>query len=118
MDNISNGLGFGASSSDPKAAVMNQVRQEAAMTNARQLIEARSPFTLDISSLSNSKQKVNEHCFEKCVPKPGSSLSSGETTCFTQCMEKYMAAWNTVSRQYINRIQQEQGRSGGGGGIF
>ncbi|KAE9367789.1 hypothetical protein N431DRAFT_416656 [Stipitochalara longipes BDJ] len=101
MDNISNGLGFGASSSDPKAAVMNQVRQEAAMTNARQLIE-----------------KVNEHCFEKCVPKPGSSLSSGETTCFTQCMEKYMAAWNTVSRQYINRIQQEQGRSASGGGIF
>jgi hypothetical protein len=43
MDNISNGLGFGASSSDPKAAVMNQVRQEAAMTNARQLIEVRSP---------------------------------------------------------------------------
>ncbi|PMD18187.1 hypothetical protein NA56DRAFT_647977 [Hyaloscypha hepaticicola] len=101
MDNISNGLGFGASSSDPKAAVMNQIRQEAAMTNARQLIE-----------------KVNEHCFEKCVPKPGSSLSSGETTCFTQCMEKYMAAWNTVSRQYINRIQQEQGRSAGGGGLF
>ncbi|KAH8754474.1 Tim10/DDP family zinc finger-domain-containing protein [Hyaloscypha finlandica] len=101
MDNISNGLGFGTSASDPKAAVMNQVRQEAAMTNARQLIE-----------------KVNEHCFEKCVPKPGSSLSSGETTCFTQCMEKYMAAWNTVSRQYINRIQQEQGRSSGGGGIF
>jgi Tim10/DDP family zinc finger len=68
--------------------------------------------------LSNNKQKVNEHCFEKCVPKPGSSLSSGETTCFTQCMEKYMAAWNTVSRQYINRIQQEQGRSSGGGGLF
>jgi hypothetical protein len=41
MDNISNGLGFGSSSSDPKAAVMNQVRQEAAMTNARQLIEVR-----------------------------------------------------------------------------
>ena len=43
MDNISNGLGFGASSSDPKAAVMNQVRQEAAMTNARQLIEVHTP---------------------------------------------------------------------------
>ncbi|KAH6668850.1 Tim10/DDP family zinc finger-domain-containing protein [Halenospora varia] len=100
MDGMGNSMGFG-SSSDPKAAVMNQVRQEAAMTNARQLIE-----------------KVNEHCFEKCVPKPGSSLSSGETTCFTQCMEKYMAAWNTVSRQYINRIQQETGKSAGGGGMF
>ncbi|MCJ1364899.1 protein translocase subunit [Acarospora aff. strigata] len=94
MDSISNSLGFG-SSTDPKSTIMNQVRQEAAVTNARQLIE-----------------KLNEHCFEKCVPKPGSSLSRGEETCFTQCMEKYMAAWNTVSRQYIARIQQEQGRMG------
>jgi hypothetical protein len=39
MDNVSSSLGFSASS-DPKTAVMNQVRQEAAMTNARQLIEA------------------------------------------------------------------------------
>ncbi len=45
MDNISNGLGFGQ---DPKAAVMNQVRQEAAMTNARQLIEVGYTETLDL----------------------------------------------------------------------
>jgi len=101
MDNVSSSLGFGGSSSDPKAAVMNQVRQEAALQNAKQLIE-----------------KLNEHCFEKCVPRPGSSLSSGEQTCFTQCMEKYMAAWNTVSKQYISRIQQESGRGASGGGIF
>jgi hypothetical protein len=48
MDNISNGLGFGGSS-DPKAAVMNQVRQEAAMSNARALIEVGH-----ISSCSSS----------------------------------------------------------------
>ena len=68
--------------------------------------------------LLTHEQKVNEHCFERCVPKPGTSLSSGETTCFTQCMEKYMAAWNTVSRQYINRIQQESGKGAGGAGVF
>ncbi|KAI9880208.1 MAG: protein translocase subunit [Pleopsidium flavum] len=96
MDTINNSTGFG-SSNDPKTSIMNQVRQEAAVANARQLIE-----------------KLNEHCFEKCIPKPGSSLSRGEETCFTHCMEKYMAAWNTVSRQYIARIQQEQGRGGGG----
>jgi import inner membrane translocase subunit TIM13 len=118
MDNISNGLGFGAAS-DPKAAVMNQVRQEAAMTNARQLIEVWILPEMLRHFLLSSNQKVNEHCFEKCVPKPGSSLSSGETTCFTQCMEKYMAAWNTVSRQYITRIQQESAKGpGGGGGMF
>jgi import inner membrane translocase subunit TIM13 len=33
-------------------------------------------------------------------------------------MEKYMAAWNTVSRQYINRIQQESTKGAGGGGMF
>ncbi|KAL1643873.1 putative mitochondrial import inner membrane translocase subunit tim13 [Diplodia seriata] len=77
------------SSSDPKIAVMQQVRQEAAVANARQLVE-----------------KLNEHCFERCVPKPGTSLSKGEETCFTQCMEKYMAAWNVVSRQYVAKLQQ------------
>jgi hypothetical protein len=39
MDGVSNSLGFGSSSSDPKAALMNQVRQEAALQNAKQLIE-------------------------------------------------------------------------------
>ncbi|TVY17316.1 Mitochondrial import inner membrane translocase subunit tim13 [Lachnellula arida] len=102
---------FGASA-DPKSAVMNQVRQEAAMNNARLLIEHIKLILIP--------KKINDHCFERCVPKPGSSLSSGETTCFTQCMEKYMAAWNTVSRQYIGRIQQEQGKAAGGGsgGMF
>jgi hypothetical protein len=38
MENVTNGLGF--SGGDQKSAIMNQVRQEAAMTNARQLIEA------------------------------------------------------------------------------
>ncbi|KAH8589320.1 Tim10/DDP family zinc finger-domain-containing protein [Bisporella sp. PMI_857] len=88
-------------SSDPKERLMEQVKQEAAMTNARQLIE-----------------KVNEHCFERCVPKPGASLSSGETTCFTHCMEKYMQAWSTVRQSYLNRMKVEQGKQGGVGGSF
>lgn len=41
------------------------------------------------------------------MPKPGSSLSSGEQTCITQCMEKYFAAWNQVNAAYIRRIQEE-----------
>lgn len=73
-----------------KEEVIKQVKQQYAMTNAKELIE-----------------KINEHCFQKCVPKPGSSLSSGEQTCFTQCMEKYMAAWNQVNTTFIERIQRE-----------
>ncbi|KAI2612902.1 Tim10/DDP family zinc finger-domain-containing protein [Hypoxylon fragiforme] len=74
-----------------KAEVVKGVRAQYGVENARQLVE-----------------KINEHCFEKCVPKPGGSLSNSEQTCFTQCMEKYMSAWNQVSTTYINRLQRGQ----------
>ncbi|KAF3036801.1 protein translocase subunit [Didymella pomorum] len=80
---------------DSKMQIMRQVQQEAAMQNARMLVE-----------------KLNEHCFERCVPKPGTSLSSGEEGCFKSCMEKYMSAWNTVSKQYVARIQRESAAGG------
>lgn len=57
-------------------------------------------------------QKLNEHCFERCIPKPGTALSSSEEGCFKACMEKYMGAWNTVSKQYVARIQREQAAGG------
>ncbi|KAH8894811.1 mitochondrial import inner membrane translocase subunit tim-13 [Thozetella sp. PMI_491] len=75
-----------------KKAVIQQVLSESNMANARQLIE-----------------KINENCFEKCLPKPGTSISSSEKTCVTQCMEKYMAAWNQVNAAYLRRIQSEVG---------
>ncbi|KAI0845165.1 Tim10/DDP family zinc finger-domain-containing protein [Daldinia vernicosa] len=79
------------SSGSIKAEVIKQVKTQYALENARLLIE-----------------KINEHCFERCVPKPGPSMSSGESTCFTQCMEKYMSAWNSVSTTYIDRLRREQ----------
>lgn len=51
---------------------------------------------------------MNESCYEKCVPKPGSSLSSGEQTCFTNCMDKYMAAWNNVNSTFLQRLKKDQ----------
>ncbi|KAK6528401.1 protein translocase subunit [Arthrobotrys megalospora] len=86
MDSFTNTLGVNQQSK--KQAWMDKIRQEAAVEQARALID-----------------KVSDNCFEKCVPKPGSSLTSGETTCINQCMEKYMSAWNVVSRKYIERIQ-------------
>ncbi|KAI0179983.1 Tim10/DDP family zinc finger-domain-containing protein [Hypoxylon sp. FL1284] len=74
-----------------KAQVIKDVKAQYAIENVRQLVE-----------------KINEHCFEKCVPKPGTSLSNSEQTCFTQCMEKYMSAWNQVSTTYINQLQRNQ----------
>lgn len=55
---------------------------------------------------------MNEHCFEKCVSKPGSSLSSGESSCVTMCMDKYLAAWNKVNASLLQRMQQENKAAG------
>ncbi|KAK3357488.1 Tim10/DDP family zinc finger-domain-containing protein [Lasiosphaeria hispida] len=78
-----------------KKAIIKQVQLESNMNNAKQLIE-----------------KINENCFQRCVPKPGSTLSSSESTCATSCMEKYMAAWNLVNASYVKRIQQEVHNNG------
>ena len=98
---------------DPKTQIMRQVQQEAAMQNARMLVEVLHISFIMYISFTNNYQKLNEHCFERCVPKPGTSLSKGEETCFTNCMEKYMSAWNTVSKQYVARIQRESQSAAG-----
>ncbi|RIA98738.1 mitochondrial import inner membrane translocase subunit tim13 [Glomus cerebriforme] len=78
-----------------KQAVMDQVRNELALANAQELIN-----------------KINEKCFSKCITKPGNKLDSSEQTCVAKCMDRYMEAWNIVSRAYISRVQREsQGES-------
>ncbi|VUC21653.1 unnamed protein product [Clonostachys rosea] len=78
-----------------KDAVFQQVVAESNLANARVLIEACV------------LQKIQENCFEKCITKPGGSISSGEQSCATACMEKYMNAWNHVNSAYITRARQE-----------
>ncbi|KAF5382062.1 hypothetical protein D9615_004224 [Tricholomella constricta] len=77
-----------------KEAVMNNVRQELAVANAQELMN-----------------KASERCFAKCVTKPGGSLSSSEQTCLSRCLDRYMEAFNIVSKTYIQRLVQERGRS-------
>ncbi|KAK0389271.1 hypothetical protein NLU13_2846 [Sarocladium strictum] len=79
-------------SSAIKQQLMQKVQIESQTANLRLLLE-----------------KIQENCFEKCVPKPGTSLSSSEQTCTTTCMEKYMQAWNQVNSAFINRVRAEQG---------
>ncbi|KAI9373895.1 Tim10/DDP family zinc finger-domain-containing protein [Aspergillus egyptiacus] len=78
-----------------KTAIIQQLQQEAAMNNARLLIG-----------------KVNEHCFDHCVPAPGPTMTPGESTCLSQCMEKYISMWNATSKAYLARAANER-KSGG-----
>ncbi|KAJ5599146.1 protein translocase subunit [Penicillium hetheringtonii] len=83
------------SGADVKSGIVQQLQQEAAMNNARLLIE-----------------KINENCFDACVPAPGSSLSSQESTCLSSCMDKYIQLWNITSKTYIARLGQDSKRMG------
>ncbi|KAL4918213.1 Tim10/DDP family zinc finger-domain-containing protein [Aspergillus aurantiobrunneus] len=78
-----------------KTAILKQLQQEAAMSNARQLIG-----------------KVNEHCFDNCITTPGATMTSGETTCLSQCMEKYISLWNVASKTYLTRATSERKNGG------
>ena len=61
-------------------AVMHQVK--AALANAY----AQEFFTT-----------VREKCFQKCVTKPGGSMSSGEATCLSRCTDRYVEATKMIS---------------------
>jgi import inner membrane translocase subunit TIM13 len=111
---------------DAKTEVMQQVRQQAALQNARFLVDVSTvpqhatifphfrglTYSFCCTHTNLKLQKVNEHCFERAIPNPGSSISSAEQTSFTNCMEKYMAAWNTTSRQYLGHLQRGAGAGG------
>ncbi|KAL4785198.1 Tim10/DDP family zinc finger-domain-containing protein [Aspergillus varians] len=85
----------GQEAQDVKTAILKQLQQEAAMSNARQLIG-----------------KVNEHCFDNCVPAPGSTMTPGESTCLSQCMEKYISLWNVASKAYLTRATSDRKNGG------
>ncbi|KNE57370.1 hypothetical protein AMAG_03091 [Allomyces macrogynus ATCC 38327] len=73
-----------------KQQIMQQVRTELALANAQELIN-----------------KIGDNCFTKCITKPSTKLDSSEETCLAKCMDRYMDAWNIVSRAYVTRIQRE-----------
>jgi len=92
-----------------KKAIIRQVLAESSKANSQQLFQVSLPSYKQRHPANPcfDKQKVNEHCFDKCIAKPGSSISSSETTCVTQCMEKYIATWNQVNSALVRRLQQE-----------
>ncbi|XP_063150526.1 mitochondrial import inner membrane translocase subunit Tim13 isoform X2 [Candoia aspera] len=63
---------------------------------------------LDPGALMEQVKRMTDKCFRKCIGKPGSSLDNSEQKCIAMCMDRYMDAWNTVSRAYNSRLQRER----------
>ncbi|CDZ97949.1 Mitochondrial import inner membrane translocase, subunit TIM13 [Phaffia rhodozyma] len=125
MSSIFGGKSANGSASQPdmqarKAEIMEQVKAELQLANAQELIN-----------------KMNEKCYQKCVPKPGAMLTKSEETCLLSCMDRYMEACkfsylapehplddltakqdeiNVVSRSYVARLSKERGQLGSAGG--
>lgn len=78
-----------------KDQMMEQVKAQIAVANAQELL-----------------QKMTDKCFKKCVTKPGSSLDGSDQKCVAMCMDRYMDAWNLVSKAYTQRLQQERSKMG------
>ena len=81
----------GTLTSTQREAVMEQVRNQIAVTNAQELL-----------------QRITKTCFKKCVTKPGTQLDSYEQKCVAMCMDRYMDSWNAVSRTYNERITRDR----------
>lgn len=84
-------LATGSLSGTQKEELMDQVKQQIAIANAQELLT-----------------KMSEKCFKKCISKPGTALDNSEQKCIAMCMDRYMDAWNLVSRTYSSRIQRER----------
>ncbi|NP_001002465.1 mitochondrial import inner membrane translocase subunit Tim13 [Danio rerio] len=88
------GSDFSSGSSSGKmdtGTIMEQVKVQIAVANAQELL-----------------QRMTDKCFKKCIGKPGSTLDNSEQKCIAMCMDRYMDAWNTVSRAYNSRLQRER----------
>jgi len=120
---------------------MKSVRSELALANAQELINVRNAILTRLTRTYIHVcfccvKKTNEKCFLKCIAKPGTSLSSSEQACLTNCLARYMEACkctqlccrrtsidgvdiavNIVSRTYLDRIGKERSATVGGLGI-
>ncbi|KAI0212364.1 Mitochondrial import inner membrane translocase subunit Tim13 [Lamellibrachia satsuma] len=76
-----------------KGQLMEQVKAQIAVANAQELL-----------------QKMSDKCFKKCISTPGASLGNSEQKCVAMCMDRYMDAWNVVSRTYTQRLQRERNK--------
>ena len=70
-------------------AVMQQVRQQGAMQAQQEIL------------VSSSKK-----CFEKCVSRPGATLSNKEQTCLAMCFDRYLETMQVVSQSMADRSNQ------------
>ncbi|XP_075508696.1 LOW QUALITY PROTEIN: mitochondrial import inner membrane translocase subunit TIM13-like [Primulina tabacum] len=86
MDAFSSPPSTGSSSKFSPEDLMDQLKTQLAQAYAEEFLET-----------------VRGKCFDKCITKPGSSLSGGEDSCISRCVERYIEATGIVGRALFNQ---------------
>ena len=69
--------------------VMQQVKQQGAMQAQQEIL------------VSSSKK-----CFDKCVSRPGATLSNKEQTCLAMCFDRYLETMQVVQQAMQDRANK------------
>ncbi|EEF43480.1 mitochondrial import inner membrane translocase subunit Tim13 [Ricinus communis] len=85
MDTFSSPSSIGTGSQVSTSDLMDQVKTQLAQAYAQEFLET-----------------VRGKCFDKCITKPGSSLSGSESSCISRCVDRYIEATGIVSRALFN----------------
>ncbi|KAI3424729.1 hypothetical protein D9Q98_008118 [Chlorella vulgaris] len=79
------GAASGSGGQPSESQVMDAVQQE-----------------MSIAFLQEFYQTVRDKCFDKCVTKPSSSLSSSEQQCLARCCDRYAEATQIVTKAVLD----------------
>ena len=52
-------------------------------------------------------QTINDKCFKMCIQTPGATVDSSQQKCLGRCIDRYVDAWNSISRSVTNKIRQQ-----------
>ncbi|KAK9370151.1 Tim10/DDP family zinc finger-domain-containing protein [Lipomyces kononenkoae] len=98
---------FGGSDKKDTGAVTLSGEDSSNVNSIKENLQAQILQEIALSNATELISKISNNCYEKCIVTPGSSLSAADTACLDQCSEKYIQAWNIISRRYLARVQSE-----------
>lgn len=78
------GTGVAPPSND---VVMDQVKQQLAQAHAEEFFAT-----------------LRDKCFSKCITRPGSSMSNGESSCVSRCVDRYIEATSIIMRAVVEGV--------------
>ncbi|KAK1408984.1 hypothetical protein QVD17_41195 [Tagetes erecta] len=85
MDAFSSSSSSSSSSQMSTEDFMDQLKVQLAQAYAEEFMET-----------------VRGKCFDKCITKPGSSLSGGEGSCISRCVDRYVEATGIISKSLFS----------------